>query len=211
MRIKTVIISIFLSFHFITAFTQNDLNNLVFTERELEIIYSGDESKPLRILQTNDIVDSVILRMQSTDICITDSVFLDESMQLFIKRLRVTLNESGGVGIAAPQTGILKNIFLFTKIDMPGKNVQIAINPKIANHAAEKVCFEQDGCLSIPDITANSLRFPWIEVEYFDEEGNYRKERLEGYSRDGDFTAIIFQHEFDHLMGILFIDKICKK
>lgn len=211
MKIKTVIILIFLSSHFRVASTQNNIYSVSFTERELEIIYSGDENTPFRILQTSDIVDSVILRMQSTDINITDSIYLDKSLQLLVKRLGTTLYESGGVGVAAPQVGILKNIFLFARIDMPEENVQVAINPKIINHASEKICFEHDGCLSIPNITANSVRFPWIEVEYFDEDGNYYKELLEGYSRDGNFTTIIFQHEYDHLMGTLFIDKICNK
>ena len=146
--------------------------------------------------------------MQSSDIN-TDSITTDENLQLLIQRLAITMNEAGGVGIAAPQVGILKNIFLFIRIDKPDYPIQVAINPIIVNHPTETVCFEGDGCLSIPNISANSIRFPWIEVEYWDEKGNFHKEKLIGYSREEDFTSIIFQHELDHLHGILFTDKIC--
>lgn len=198
MRFKIVTFSLLLSVQFMMAFT----------ERELEIIYNGDQHTPFRILQTTDHIDSLILRMQSTDID-TDSIAGDESLQLLIQRLCITMNEVGGVGIAAPQAGVLKNIFLFTRLDHPEKPVHIAINPKIVNYPHETVCFERDGCLSIPDIRANTVRYPWIEVEYWDGEGNFHHERLEGYSRTENFIAVVFQHEYDHLQGVLFTDKIC--
>lgn len=179
-----------------------------FTERELEIIYNGDENTPFRILQTTDHVDSLLLRMPSGDVPL-DSIVNNESLQLLIKRLRITMQEAGGVGIAAPQIGVLKNIFLFTRVNDPENPVCVAINPRIVNYPDGKVCFERDGCLSIPDIRANTLRFPWIDVEYRDEKGNYHRERLEGYSRTDNFVAVIFQHEYDHLQGVLFTDKMC--
>ncbi|MDD4776759.1 MAG: peptide deformylase [Fermentimonas sp.] len=203
MNLKALFCIILFSTQFTLIFSQS------FTERELEIIHSGDESTPLRILQTTDKVDSLILRMQSEDID-EDSITGNESLKLIIKRLQTTLYNSGGVGIAAPQVGVLKNIFLFTRIDHPEHPVQIAINPKIVNHPDETVCFERDGCLSIPEISGNSIRYPWIEVEYFNEAGLLIKERLEGYSRKDNFTSVIFQHEYDHLNGILFTDKLCQ-
>ena len=181
---------------------------MAFTERELEIIRNGDNDASFRVLLTTDAIDSFILRMQSSDIN-EDSIATDEDLQLLLQRLLVTMNEAGGVGIAAPQVGVLKNIFLFIRIDKPNYPVQVAINPRIVNYPSETICFEGDGCLSIPYISANSIRYPWIEVEYWDEKGNFHKEKLMGYSRDEDFTSIIFQHEFDHLNGVLFTDKIC--
>ena len=181
---------------------------MAFTERELEIIRNGNTDTSFRVLLTTDAIDSFTLRMQSSDIN-TDSITTDENLQLLIQRLAITMNEAGGVGIAAPQVGILKNIFLFIRIDKPDYPIQVAINPIIVNHPTETVCFEGDGCLSIPNISANSIRFPWIEVEYWDEKGNFHKEKLIGYSREEDFTSIIFQHELDHLNGILFTDKVC--
>lgn len=179
-----------------------------FSERELEIIHNGDKETPFRILQVTDPVDSLVLRMYSIDID-ADSIGNDESLQLLIRRLTVTMHASGGVGIAAPQVGVLKNVFVFIRLDLPDEPVQVVINPKIVNFPDEAVCFERDGCLSIPDLRANSWRFPWVDVEYWDEKGSFHCEHLEGHSRDDQFTAVIFQHEYDHLQGILFTDKIC--
>ena len=147
--------------------------------------------------------------MQSEDID-ADSITGNDNLQLLIKRLQTTLYESGGVGIAAPQVGVLKNIFLFMRMNHPEQLVETALNPKIVSHPIETVCFERDGCLSIPELRGNSIRFPWIDVEYYDDSGNLINERLEGYSRMGDFTSVIFQHEYDHLNGILFIDRLCQ-
>lgn len=198
MKITTTIITLIISAQLTMAFT----------EREKEIIRSGDSDTSFRILLTTDPIDSFILRMQSSNIN-TDSISTDEDLQLLIQRLMATMAEAGGVGIAAPQVGILKNLFLFIRIDKPDYPIQVAINPRIVNHPQETVCFEGDGCLSIPNISANSIRFPWVEVEYWDEQGDFHKEKLMGFSRDEDFTSIIFQHEFDHLNGVLFTDKIC--
>lgn len=197
MRIITFIFILLISAQFTMAFT----------EREIEIIRNGDIETRFRVLLTTDAIDSFVLRMKSSDVNI-DSITTDEDLQLLIKRLIVTMKEAGGVGIAAPQVGVLKNIFIFMRIDKPGFPIQVAINPRIVNHPNETVCFEGDGCLSIPNISANSIRYPWIEVEYWDENGDFHKEKLMGYSREYDFTSIIFQHEFDHLNGVLFTDKI---
>lgn len=178
-----------------------------FSQRELEIIHNGDEETPFRILQVTDPIDSLVLRMQSADVDL-DSIMNDESLQLLIRRLVVTMRAAGGVGIAAPQVGVLKNIFLFIRLDSPGEPVQVVIDPQILNFPKDTVCFERDGCLSIPNMQANTLRFPWIDVEYWDEKGEFHSEHLEGYSRADSFSAIIFQHEYDHLLGVLFTDKI---
>ena len=198
MRTITTIFTLLISIQFTMAFT----------EREKEIIRNGDKDTSFRVLLTTDAIDAFTLRMQSSDIN-ANSIATDEDLQLLIQRLAITMNGAGGVGIAAPQVGVLKKIFLFIRIDKPDYPIQVAINPRIVNHPTETVCFEGDGCLSIPNISANSIRFPWIEIEYWDEKGNFHKERLEGYSRTEDFTAVIFQHELDHLNGILFTDKIC--
>lgn len=178
-----------------------------FSDKEIALIKSGDETTPMRVLLTTNEEDSLILRKKCSDIDITKN---KEELQLLIERMKVTIEVESGVGLAAPQVGILRNIFLFTKIDQPGYPIIAAINPRIINHPDETVCFEKDGCLSIPGASGNSIRYPWVEVEYIDEQGKIVKEKLEGYSRAGNFTGIVFQHEYDHLEGILFTDKLCK-
>ena len=177
-----------------------------FTQDEKDLINSGTTETPFRVLKVTDQQDSIFLRQKCSDI---ENINESEDLQLLIDRLKATMAAESGVGIAAPQVGIGRNIFLFTRIDKANYPVIVAINPKLVNHPEETICFERDGCLSIPGISGNSIRYPWVDVEYTDENGNLVQERLEGYSRESDFTGIIFQHEFDHLQGVLFIDKLC--
>jgi peptide deformylase len=181
-------------------------NPELFSDIEKALIHEGDAGMPFRVLQITNVQDSMLLRTPSSDI---KKAIIDPDFTLFIARLKTTLALEEGVGIAAAQVGILKNVFLFIRLDLPGTPVVVAINPRIVSHPAETVCFERDGCLSIPEVRGNSVRYPWVEVEYYNEQGILVHEKLEGYSRNNTFSAVIFQHEYDHLQGTLFIDKLC--
>ena len=178
-----------------------------FAGADQSLILSGTAEMPFRVLQVTDRQDSVLLRRTCSDL---KNFAGDPVFHVLLARLKTTLETENGVGIAAPQVGIPKNLFLFMRLDLPDTPVQVAVNPKIIRHPDTPVCFERDGCLSVPDRSGNSIRYPWIEVEYFNEKGEKVRERLEGYSRQDTFTAIIFQHEYDHLQGILFTDKLCE-
>jgi len=177
------------------------------TAYERVLIQSEAENVPFRVLQVTEPSDNKILRTACKDIdFIKDKRLLD----LLISRLKATMAAESGVGIAAPQVGISRNVFLFMRIDKADRPIEVAINPKIISNPDETICFEGDGCLSIPDTRGNSIRYPWIEVEYINESGQKVREKLTGSSRSTDFTAIIFQHEYDHLQGVLFTDKLCE-
>jgi peptide deformylase len=176
------------------------------TNEEKTLINSGKANESFRVLLTTNTEDSLILRQKSQTIELTKDA---DELKLLIARLKVTLEVENGVGIAAPQVGILRNLFIIVRVDKPGMPVEAVINPTIVSFPDKTVCFERDGCLSIPEISGNSIRYPWIEVEYFNENGEKIREKLSGYSRKGNFAAVIFQHEYDHLWGILFIDKLC--
>jgi peptide deformylase len=177
-----------------------------FSKEDKLLIHHGTSEIPFRVLQISAKQDSILLRTECADIkrFANDSTFL-----LLIERLKTTLFVEKGVGIAAPQVGISKNIFLFTRLDLPDNPICVAVNPKIVNHSDTTICFERDGCLSIPDFRGNSVRYPWIDVEYYNEKGELVRERLKGHSRQNTFTAVIFQHEYDHTKGVLFTDKLC--
>lgn len=176
-------------------------------KNEIKQITNGEAKSPFRILKTDNIQDSLLLRQKSVDIALDQ---LQETyLKILIERLKITMETESGIGIAAPQVGINRNLFLFTRVDQIDHPVQVAINPKIINHSENIICFEGDGCLSIPNKGGNSLRYEWIEVEFHNEKGVLIREKLSGYKRSTDFTGVIFQHEFDHLNGILFIDKLC--
>ena len=177
------------------------------TNSEIKHIESANALTPFRVLLTTNEQDLKILRRPCKDINFGKD---GENVEKLISRMKATMFAESGVGIAAPQIGISRNIFLFVRVDQPNAPVEVAINPKIINHPDETICFERDGCLSIPDISANSIRYPWIEVEYLNENGKKIREKLVGYSRKDNFVAVIFQHEFDHLQGVLFTDKLCE-
>lgn len=178
------------------------------TKEEIQLINNGSAETPYRVLLTTNREDSLLLRKKSTNIDVT-KIASDKNLQLFIERLKMTMAVESGVGIAAPQVGLSRKIFLFMRLDKPECPVQVAINPQIINHSDDTFCFERDGCLSIPEISGNSTRYNWVDVEYYNESGQLIKERLYGGERGKDFTGVIFQHENDHLHGILFIDRLC--
>lgn len=181
------------------------------TDKEKTLTNSSGVDIPFRVLLTTNKEDSVFLRAKSSDINNPSDILNDKDWQHFIQRLKLTMAVESGVGIAAPQVGIGRNLFLFMRIDKPEKDVVAAINPRIVNHSEEIINFESDGCLSVPELSGTTKRYAWIDVEYYNENGELIKERLSGQSRGGDFTGVIFQHEFDHLQGTLFIDRLCEE
>jgi peptide deformylase len=130
-----------------------------------------------------------------------------DDLQQLSQDLFDTVKKSGGIGLAAPQAGLLKRAFVidtspFSKDDQSIHPFeQIFINPQIISQSADKNYYEE-GCLSIPGIFEEVLRPEKIAVRYFDVNFNLIEEELNG------IKARIFQHEFDHLDGILFIDKV---
>ena len=128
--------------------------------------------------------------------------FDDEIKDIASQMLKV-MYAAEGIGLAAPQVGINKRLMVFNEegdINASDKEM-ILCNPKIINKSDEKLT-KEEGCLSFPQIYGQVDRFAWIEIEYNSIHGDIINERLEG------FPARIFQHEYDHLDKILFIDRI---
>lgn len=113
-----------------------------------------------------------------------------------------------GVGLAAPQINISKRIIAVHATDLEDKLYSyVLFNPKIISHSVEKTFLPGgEGCLSIDrEIPGLVPRYSRITIRAFGIDGNEIKLRLSG------FAAIVFQHEIDHLNGILFFDHINKK
>ena len=105
------------------------------------------------------------------------------------------------VGLAAPQIGINENLFVYNPSD--SKNMErIVCNPLINKYSTE-VIIEEEGCLSLrsDECAGQVARSEWIEVEYQNELGQKVRRRLKG------FEARVFQHEYDHLRGVLCYDR----
>ena len=121
---------------------------------------------------------------------------IDERLKLLISDMIDTMHQADGVGLAAPQVGILKRIVV---IDV-GDGVHALINPKIISRSGEEIDYE--GCLSIPGIRGKVRRPASVVVKALDRDG--REIELKADS----LLARAVCHETDHLEGILFIDKI---
>jgi peptide deformylase len=121
-----------------------------------------------------------------------------------IKNMFDTMHNANGVGLAANQVGADKSIFIIdvSKVEgHEGTKPMIFINPEITERS-EKLCTIEEGCLSIPDIRVDVDRPESVTINYMDTD-------LKSHTlKAKDILARVIQHEYDHVQGILFIDRI---
>ncbi|AUC75618.1 peptide deformylase [Olleya sp. Bg11-27] len=151
-----------------------------------------------------------VLKKKATDIT-KDYPKLKE----LIANMYETMYGSFGVGLAAPQIGLSIRMFIVDATpfaddeDVLGKEESeflknfkhTFINPVILEESGDEWAFNE-GCLSIPDVREDVFRQPNIKIEYFDEDFNKQTMALDG------LAARVFQHEYDHIEGILFTDHL---
>jgi peptide deformylase len=126
----------------------------------------------------------------------------DDKIQNIIEDMADTMYDAPGVGLAAIQAGIDKQIIVFDPEADPKKRIfQVFINPEIVESRGEMVS-ENEGCLSVPDLRANVKRSEFVVVQGLDRYGNPLKIKTDS------LLSVILQHEIDHLNGVLFIDRI---
>jgi peptide deformylase len=131
----------------------------------------------------------------------------DECIQELIDDLIATVAQANGVGIAAPQVAASYRLFIVASRpnprypNAPEMEPTAMINPRIVAHSPE-VVKGWEGCLSVPGIRGLVPRYQAIAVEYMDRHGQLQKQELT------DFIARIFQHEYDHLDGVVFVDRL---
>ena len=109
-----------------------------------------------------------------------------------------TMFEEVGIGLAAPQVGI--SLRLMVVGEEKGRGARALVNPVIAEQGGEVTA--EEGCLSLPGIFADVTRAEWVRLDAHDLEGNPVSVKARG------LTARVFQHEMDHLDGVLFIDRL---
>lgn len=175
-----------------------------FTSDEHSLIMSLDSTLPMRVLKINNKKDSIVLRTKCKNV-IADPNSVE--LKHFVNRLYRTVRDSisMGVGIAAPQVGVLKNIIWVQRFDKENFPFEVYLNPSIVKYTDKKQdCVE--GCLSIPNRSdTTKTRAYAILMEYDKMDGTHHSEMIEA------FTAVIFQHEIDHLNGILYLDHLEKE
>lgn len=138
-----------------------------------------------------------------------DVTEFDDTLKTLVKDLIGTMHETNGIGLAATQVNVHKRVFVID-IDykkeeetnaITNKNPKVFINPKITPEGNDQVLFKE-ACLSVPGIYEEVKRTKNVTIEYCDENGKAHSEKLD------DLLAIVVQHENDHLLGKLFIDRL---
>ncbi|MBE6236322.1 MAG: peptide deformylase [Bacteroidales bacterium] len=176
------------------------------TAEEIRIIHSSDSL--LRVLTIDDSLDLKVLRAQSTDL--SEAALRSEDYARLAKLMIATVSHPSqdGVGIAGPQVGLNRRVVAVQRFDRPGEPFEVYPNIRIV-HASDSLALGPEGCLSVPDRRGDVLRSQEIVIEYTStargsEEGSLQtvRDTVRG------FTAVIFQHEIDHLDGILYIDRL---
>lgn len=130
-----------------------------------------------------------------------------DNLGQFIEDIFETMYDSEGIGLASPQVGKSIRLFIIDASPLEDEEPEMAdfkkvfINPEIIERSGETSAFNE-GCLSIPNLREEVVREPKIRITYYDENFKFYEEEY-----DGTISRII-QHEYDHLEGILFTDKV---
>ncbi|WP_379086863.1 peptide deformylase [Pedobacter sp. UC225_65] len=124
-------------------------------------------------------------------------------LQQLISNMWETMYNASGVGLAAPQVGLAIRLFIVdTKADEEEEVFKkVFINAQILEETGEPWAFNE-GCLSIPEVREDVMRKPNILIRYYDENWKLHEEKITG------FAARVIQHEYDHIEGKLFTDKL---
>jgi peptide deformylase len=127
---------------------------------------------------------------------------VNAEIQALAKSMVETMYDAPGVGLAAPQVGVLDRVLVMDCSDKEeGQNPHVLINPEIVWESEETSTYNE-GCLSLPDQFADVTRPAVVRVQYLDETG------AEVEAEFADLWATCVQHEVDHLNGVLFIDHL---
>ena len=164
-----------------------------------------DSPAVMRVLSVDEYEDSLVLRKAST--FIPEEELEGEILKILSKKMLATVTspEQDGVGIAGPQVGISRRIVAVQRFDKPGEPFEVYPNIRIVAFRGDKAD-GPEGCLSVPGRSGTVSRYRDIDITY-SLTGNPAKDTTETVK---GFTAVIFQHECDHLDGILYTDRLQK-
>ena len=174
---------------------------MTMTKAEASLINGSPEV--MRILTVDNEEDLTILRKSSTNFNLAD-INSPEYGILVDKMVKTLESTDGGVGLAAPQIGINRRVVAVQRVDKEGEPIEVYANIGIEQMRGPMEP-GPEGCLSVPDRRGDVLRYQDITIRYTDVSGKVVREDVSG------FAAVIFQHEADHLDGVLYIDKITEQ
>ena len=177
-----------------------------FTEQELALIRNTSNGI-MRVLTIEDSLDTQILRATSTDL--SCEALLSEDYAALCSQMITTVTHPSqdGVGIAGPQVGLNRRIVAVQRFDKKDEPFEVYPNIDII-WASDSLSAGPEGCLSVPGRRGEVLRSQEIVVEYTVPPTSPGEEFVTKRDTVSGFTAVIFQHEIDHLKGTLYIDKL---
>ncbi|MBM3214130.1 peptide deformylase [Candidatus Poribacteria bacterium] len=130
-------------------------------------------------------------------------IFVTDEIRALAREMLVTMYREKGVGLAAPQVGVLKRLIVVDPEPSEGERQPVVlIDPVIVGSRGRIV--DEEGCLSFPDVYADVARAVEVDVEHLDPEGESAILHADGW------LARVIQHEIDHLDGVLFIDHLSR-
>ena len=178
-----------------------------FSSGELELLNGTDSI--MRVLTIQDSIDLAVLRAVSCDFSAKE--LMSEQFTKLGRRMVATVTHPSqdGVGIAGPQVGLNRRIVAVQRFDKTGGPFEVYANVRIV-WLSDSLAYGPEGCLSVPDRRGNVLRSQQIVIEYADLASLSHSCDDIPMARDtvSGFTAVIFQHEIDHLEGVLYIDRL---
>ena len=158
-------------------------------------ILGGEADEPLALVLDDSPAGDQLLRTPSRPLDLADP-----ATDHLAQRMLATVLDAGGVGIAAVQVGIPRALLWAQRFDLEGQPFEAFVNPQVVA-LSEEIAEGWEGCLSVSDIYSLVDRSTSIELRYQTLDGRELTGIVEG------FTAVILQHELDHLDGVLFTDR----
>lgn len=178
--------------------------SLTMTREEAGLI--NESPDVMRILSIDNEADLFLLRRSSTNFNVPDLNTV-EYRSLADKMVKTLKSTDDGVGLAAPQIGINRRVVVVRRVDKEGEPLEVYPNIRIEEFRGE-MKEGSEGCLSVPNQRGSVLRYEDITIVYTDIDSDRMDQPREIREDVNGFAAVIFQHEVDHLEGVLFIDKM---
>lgn len=176
-----------------------------FRAEEVELIAAADDV--MRVLTIAEPCDSLVLR--DTSLMFSAKALLSEDYARLCSLMVATVTHPSqdGVGIAGPQVGLNRRVVAVQRFDKEGEPFEVYPNIRII-WKADSLAYGPEGCLSVPDRREEVARSQEIIIEYADVSALKGSDIPMVRDTIKGFTAVIFQHETDHLDGILYIDRL---
>lgn len=186
-----------------TLYGKNQLSDAKRPRMNLDGVMVEDEVDPGEIVGTS----LRVLRyphplLRAKNATVSESEF-DEDLKQLAREMLLIMYASHGVGLAAPQVGVNKRVLVFNPEGSSKAFLQevVLVNPTIIA-SSKKTIVEPEACLSFPGMSGNVRRHEWVKVQAYRLNGKKFTVKYEGWK------AKIFQHEFDHLQGVVYIDRL---